>query len=166
MFYPLKTHFWKYHQLILSAFLLLFAFIKLGQHPIYPWDEARTGVNAIEMLINHDWVNLHYAGQPDHWRAKPPLVVWCVAGSFSLFGFNEFSLRLPSAIAIIFAFFFTYKTIRLYKNEKFAFWTCMMLLTAKGMIGWHVGRTGDFDAMLVFVLLAGLYNFPLMFLWR
>ncbi len=157
------TIFWKYHRPVFAALLLLFVFVKLGQHPVSPWDEARTGVNAMEMLINHDWVNLHYAGKPDNWRAKPPLVEWCVAASFSVFGFNELSLRLPSAISIILAFFFIYKIITLYKSQKFAFWTCMILLSAKGLIGWHIGRTGDHDAMLVFMLLGGLYFYLLWF---
>ena len=163
MYEKLKTYFWAYRQFLLAALVLLFAFIKLGQHPISEWDEARTGVNAIEMLRNHDWANLHYAGQPDNWNAKPPLVAWCVAGSFSLFGLNEFSLRLPSAISIVIAFFFIYKIITLYKSQSFAFWTCLMLLSAKGLIGWHVGRTGDHDAMLTCTLLAALYFFLLWF---
>jgi len=141
----------------LTIFLL--SFLCLGQHPVSPWDEARTGVNAIEMLKNGDWANLHYAGQPDTWRAKPPFVVWLVAVSFKIFGFNELALRLPAALAIVLAFFFIFKIITLYRSEFFAACTMLMLASVNGLIGWHVGRTGDFDAMLVCFLVAGTYFF-------
>lgn len=146
---------------LLSTLLLVsfLGFFFLGKHPLSPWDEARTGVNAIEMLNNGDWANLHYAGQPDIWCAKPPFVVWCVATSFSIFGKNELALRLPSALAIIGAFFFIFKTITLFRSVKFAMWTCLLLASVDGLIGWHVSRTGDFDAMLVFFLMGGVYFF-------
>lgn len=144
---------------VLFGLLFIIVFLKLGEHPIYEWDEARNGVSAIEMLNNQDWINPHYGGVPDDWNAKPPLTIWCIAGSFSIFGFNEFALRLPSAIAIIFAFLFIFKIIRLYKNENFAFYTLLILMSVNGLIGWHTGRTGDTDAMLVCFLMVGLYFF-------
>lgn len=148
---------------ILIGILFTLVFIKLGQHPIHPWDEARRGITAIEMMQNGDWVNIHYRGQPDEWAAKPPLVVWGIAASFSIFGFNEFALRLPSALAILFAFFMIFKIIRLYKPFDFAFYTCLILLSVNGLIGWHVGRSGDTDASLLCFLMIGLYYFLLFF---
>lgn len=146
--------------LILLTFLLVFlSFFKLGDHPIHAWDEARVGVKAIEMLQNGDWINPHYAGEPDSWEVKPPAVLWCVAGSFSIFGFNELGLRMPSALAILFAFFVVFKIIVLYKDWRFAFSTCLILMSVKGMLGWHIGRTGDHDAMLMCLLLLGVYHF-------
>ena len=145
--------------LFLIFIILLLVFTKLRQHPIEAWDEARNGVSAIEMLTNGDWINPYYKGEPDDWVAKPPLAIWCIAGSFSLFHFNEFALRLPAAIAIIIAFFFIFKIIRLYKSTDFAFYTLLILSSVNGLIGWHVGRTGDTDALLICFLIAGLYHF-------
>ncbi len=139
--------------------VVLLAFLCLGQHPISPWDEARMGVNAIEMLQNGDWVNLHYFGQPDTWQVKPPFMAWLVALSFKIFGFNELALRIPSALAIVTAFFFIFKIITLYRSEFFAGCTLLLLASVNGLIGWHVGRTGDFDAMLVCCLTGGTYFF-------
>ena len=142
-----------------ALIVVLLAFLFLGQHPVSPWDEARMGVNAIEMLQNGDWVNLHYAGQPDTWQVKPPFVVWLVALFFKTFGYNEFALRLPSALAIVTAFFFIFKIITLYRSAFFAACTMLILASVNGLIGWHVGRTGDFDAMLVCFLVGGTYFF-------
>ena len=145
-------------------FFLLFivaiaAFLKLGKQSLYEWDESHTVINAIEMLQNKDWINLYYVGEPDEIRAKPPLFIWIVAASFQLFEANTFSLRLPSALFSILAFFYIFKIICLYKAARFAFFTGLILVGVKGIIGFHVGRTGDFDAMLVACLLGGLYYF-------
>lgn len=147
-----------------ALFALLFvvsflSFFRLGQQPIHQWDEARTGINALEMLQNGDWVNLHFAGQPDNIRAKPPLQIWLVASTFEVFGANPLSLRIPSALATIGIFFFLFKIITLYRSVPFALFACLIVITSRGIIGYHVGRTGDFDALLTFFLLGGCYHF-------
>ncbi len=146
---------------LLLLLVVFFSFAKLSDQPVHQWDEARTGINAIEMLQNGDWINLHFGGQPDKIRAKPPLVVWWVAANFSIFGYNSFSLRLHSAIASVFIFFFIYQITRLYKPSIFAAGVILILLSVRGILGFHVGRTGDFDAVLLAFLLAGLYAFLL-----
>lgn len=144
---------------LLLMIVSFFAFFRLGDHLIQDWDESRHGINAIEMLQNGDWVNLHFKGQPDDWNIKPPLAIWAIALSYTIFGTNELALRIPSALAIILAFFFLYKIIRLHQSEQFAFFTCLILVTVKGWIGYHVGRTGDTDAMLVTFLMGGTFFF-------
>ena len=79
----------------IPLFLSLFAAILLAllayNVPVHEWDESRNGINAIEMLGNGDWLNLHYAGKVDTWNAKPPLLIWCIALSFKIFGINDSS---------------------------------------------------------------------------
>ena len=65
--------------LLLLMIVSFFAFFRLGDHLIQDWDESRHGINAIEMLQNGDWVNLHFKGQPDDWNIKPPLTIWAIA---------------------------------------------------------------------------------------
>ena len=148
----------KYYLPILLAVVSVLAFYKLDHHPLYEWDESHTVINAVEMMQNGDIFNLYYVGQPDELRAKPPLFIWTVALSFEIFGVNKFSLRLPSAIFTLLAFFLIFKIIHLYRSREFAFLTCFILLPVKAIIGFHVGRTGDFDALLLALLLAGLYE--------
>lgn len=143
--------------LLLLIIISFLAFFQLGDHPFQDWDEARHGINAVEMLQNGDWVNLHFKGHPDDWNVKPPLTIWAIASSFSIFGVNEWALRLPSALSIIIAFFFLYQIIRLYRTDDFAFFTCLILASVKGWIGYHIGRTGDTDAMLLACLMGGSY---------
>ena len=148
-----------------NKLLLLFTFgiitflclYRLGQQPLSQWDEARRAINAMEMIKTGDLVNLYYRGLPEVSNFKPPFVVWCEALSFRLFGVGEFSLRLPSALAMIVAFFVLFKIITLYRSPRFAVWTCLMLASVKGLIGWHVSRTGDTDSMLVLFLLLSVF---------
>lgn len=144
-------------QLLLIGIVTFLAFFRIGEHPIQDWDESRHGVNAIEMLNNGDWVNLYYEGRVDDWNLKPPLAIWTIAVSYSIFGLNEFGLRFPSALAMLFAFLFLYKFICLYESKKFAFFTCLILASVKGWIGYHIGRTGDTDALFVAMLMGGIY---------
>lgn len=147
---------WLYPTLILATLL---AFFRLGEGEIQQWDEAHTGINAIEMIQTGDLINLYFGGEPDRIRAKPPFVIWMVAGNFKLFGYSAFSLRLHSAIATIFIFFFLYRIINLYRPPLFAFAVCLTVLSVRAIIGFHVGRNGDFDAVLIAFLYAGLYYF-------
>lgn len=129
----------------------------LGADPIMVWDESRNGVTASEMIANKDYLNLHYGGRPDDWSVKPPLFIWTVALSFQAFGQSTFALRLPSAIASIIALYWLFQICRLYRSSSFALVVGLVLLSVKGFLGPHVGRSGDYDALLVCLLLGGLY---------
>lgn len=145
--------------LFLIALSGFFCFWNLGSEPLHEWDESRNGVNAVEMIQNGDYVNLYYGGEPDTWNAKPPLMIWLIAFSFKLFGFSEFALRFPAALAAFFSFIVLYQLVRLYSSKAIAFFSCFVLLTVDGIVGVHVGRTGDFDALLLLFLLLSIYHF-------
>jgi 4-amino-4-deoxy-L-arabinose transferase-like glycosyltransferase len=147
--------------LIVIALAIFFSFWKLGARDLNEWDESQYGQNAFEMMHNGDYVHYYYAGNPDTWNAKPPLSVWLIIVAYKIFGYNAFALRFFSAVAAVLFFVFAFKLARLYTNERFAFITCLILITSKAIIGFHVGRTGDSDALLVLFLTASLYYFLL-----
>lgn len=139
--------------------LCVLLFWKIDTRGINEWDEARNGVNAVEMYKNGDWINLYYAGELDTWNAKPPLLIWLVVACYKVFGFNSFALRLPSVLATIGTFIYAWKLLSCDKNKQAALITCLVLLSCKAIVGGHVGLTGDFDAPLVFFLTASAYYF-------
>lgn len=144
----------------LLFFLVIFtAFFRLGDTTIMRFDEARNGVNALEMAQNGDYVNLHYQGEPDNWNAKPPLLIWAQVLSFRLLGKSDFSLRFSAALAGVMFFLFFFRTVNLYTTEATAFTACLVLLCVEGIFGPHVARTGDFDAFLLLFTSAGIYYF-------
>jgi 4-amino-4-deoxy-L-arabinose transferase-like glycosyltransferase len=149
----------KRYLLLVIVIASFFSFWKLGVGDISEWDEAEYGTIAFEMLHNGDYVNYYYAGEQDTRNGKPPLMIWSIILFYKIFGFNAWSLRLPSAIASILFFVFAFRIIALYKGDLFAFVSSMILLSCKIVIGFHVGRTGDTDALLIFFLAASLYYF-------
>lgn len=136
-----------------------FSFFKLGSNPLYEWDESLHGELALEMLCTGDLLNYYFGGEPEAWFAKPPLAIWAIALSFKALGANVWALRLPSALAMLGLFFYLFRLIKLYRNNYFAFFTVLMLVSINGLICIHVGRSGDTDALLVFFLVAASYHF-------
>src|SRR5690242_955714 len=82
--------------LILISFFPLF--INLGKFPIRMWDEATYANNAIDMLSFDNPLVVEHMGQPDMYNTKPPLVIWLQAAAMKIFGINEWSVRMPSAM--------------------------------------------------------------------
>jgi 4-amino-4-deoxy-L-arabinose transferase-like glycosyltransferase len=123
----------------------------LGSTVMHPWDEARLAINASEMALNKQWLVTHIGGQPDLWNTKPPLMIWLQVICIWLLGNTELAIRLPSALAafatLSLLYWFSVKTLRDVAAGTLAF---LVLLTSAGYTGYHMTRTGDYDALLVF----------------
>lgn len=146
----LKRHrawFWVLPVLPVAYYAL---FHRLGSLPVQMWDESRLAVNAVEMARNGNWLVTTYAGQPDLWNTKPPLLIWLQALFFRLLGPTELTLRLPSAIAglatVGLVGRFAYRHLG---GTPAAVFGTLVLLTSDGYVDLHVTRTGDYDALLV-----------------
>jgi len=154
--------FWNKYAGYILLFLLLYIpiFGYLDILPVRLWDEARLAMNAYEMYYNHNWLVLHFGGQPDLWSTKPPLMIWLQVLSMRFIGMNEVALRLPSAIAA----FFTLAVMLFFgknylKDFHFGFIAVLVLLVSQGYIHIHGTRTGDFDALLTFFTTTGALCF-------
>jgi 4-amino-4-deoxy-L-arabinose transferase-like glycosyltransferase len=112
------------------------------------------------MIINKNLIVTYFDGKPDMWNTKPPLLIWFIALSMKYFGFNEFALRLPSAICgmttavILFLFCKNY-----FHDLRAGIASGLVLITSLGFIREHVARTGDYDAMLVLWVVAYSISF-------
>ncbi len=143
--------------LILSYFSI---FWKLDSHSLYHYDEARNAINALEMHFNGNYFVRYYLGQPDTWEIKPPFLTWLQLISFKTIGFNELAVRLPialSALGTIILIFFYFKNVL--QDTSTGFFSCLTLISTNGYINYHVTRTGDHDAVLIFFLLSLLFTF-------
>jgi len=148
---------------IIGLFLLasaLFLFLDGEVTPIVLWDESRNIVNALEMQRTGWSLVTTYEGQPDLWNTKPPLLIWLMSASVSLFGPSEWALRLPSALAalatLLMLLLFTRRVTGSLATACFA---AGVLLLSPGFFGEHGARTADYDALLVFF--TTLYFFAL-----
>lgn len=135
---------------ILIILCYLVFFFRLGEGPVRQWDESSLAVNALEMTLNGNLLVKYLDGKPDLINTKPPLAIWLIAACMKYLGYNELSLRLPSAIAAsitaIVIYIFTNKYLQDFKASLMA---VLALITSIGFTGEHVARTGDYDAILV-----------------
>ena len=80
-------------------FSAVLAFTALGTRPLVSPGESRYALIAREMVESGDWI------QPRlnrvRYYEKPPLLYWCVAIAYRLFGQKEMVARLPSAAAYV-----------------------------------------------------------------
>ncbi|WP_185817000.1 ArnT family glycosyltransferase [Hymenobacter metallilatus] len=148
---PPAPPFWqRYVPLLLLLALAYFPlFWQLTSFPVQQWDESRTALDALGMLVHHDWLVARYQGQPDLWNCKPPLWLWTLAGSIRLLGPTELGLRLPAALAALTTVGTVYYAAsRWLKSPLAGLLAGLVLLTTPGYVSFHVARTADFDAFL------------------
>ena len=128
-------------------------FWQLTSFPILQWDEARLAVNAAEMVENGNLLVTYFQGQPDMWNTKPPFHIWLLALSVKIFGYTEFAIRFPSVMAVLgtFALLFWFG-LRIIKSKTVAALSVLVLVSSSGYMGYHVGRNGDYEAVLIFFI--------------
>jgi 4-amino-4-deoxy-L-arabinose transferase-like glycosyltransferase len=80
--------------LLLDAALLVPV---LGRSTLSRIDETQIAEVSREMATGHDWVTPRIGTLP--FAAYPPLQYWILASTGSVLGFNEFAMRLPTALA-------------------------------------------------------------------
>ena len=89
--------FWR-PALLLFALIVLAAIPQAALLPLLDRDEPRFAEASREMLESRNFVVPTFNAAPRY--AKPPLIYWCQASSFLLFGENAFAARLPSLLAV------------------------------------------------------------------
>jgi 4-amino-4-deoxy-L-arabinose transferase-like glycosyltransferase len=86
---------------------------------------------AREMAESGDWVTLHI-NNGFRYLEKAPLMYWCVAASFKLFGVHEWSARLPIALGVLALLLVVYRLGRRVYGEEGGFYSALVLATGFG----------------------------------
>jgi 4-amino-4-deoxy-L-arabinose transferase-like glycosyltransferase len=130
--------------------LVLFALMfGLGRPPFQIWDEGRILINTLEMAQSGQWMATTFEGKPEFWNTKPLLLHWLQWASASLFGWNEWGLRLPSAasaLGVVLLILGISKGIL--GSYRYGFAAGLVLIVLPGYVGFHASRTADYDALL------------------
>jgi len=134
--------------------LFLFLFY-IWAMPLIDPDEPRYASTARDMIINGNWIVPHFNGEPR--INKPPLFYWTIALCYKIFGVNEFSSRLPSALAAFGTAIITYLWGRRSGSRKDGFWSAMVLITSP--LFFLIARFCITDMLLTFFVCASLYLF-------
>lgn len=111
--------------ILLSAFLFL-----LGNSlvPVTDTAEANYALTSKEMVLSGDWLSPQIYGR--YWYDKPIFYYWTLSASFSVFGFNEFAARFPSAVFGMLSVLFTFWFARKVYDEKTAWGAALILSTS------------------------------------
>jgi 4-amino-4-deoxy-L-arabinose transferase-like glycosyltransferase len=93
--------------LVLVALAALATIPGLGSTTFFDRDEGYYAECAREMAVGGNLFVPTFSGKP--WMEKPPLTYWAMAACMKLLGYNEFSARLPSALAGLLAIWLTFR---------------------------------------------------------
>jgi len=103
--------------------------LTLDAYPFLDTTEARYGEMARKMLETQNWVTPQFDYGVPFW-GKPPLATWLSAGSYQLFGVNEFSARLPSLALALIILALVYSVGRFQRRSELALVATTMLASS------------------------------------
>lgn len=118
-------------------------------------DEGSNAEAAREMLETGDWISPTLNYEPRF--AKPAFVYWIIGSTYALFGVNEFTARLPSALFGLGLLFLQYFFLNRFLGPAIAFSGSLILLLNPEFIGIH--RMVLTDPELVFFTTLATYSF-------
>jgi len=110
---------------------------------------------AREMFVTGDYVTLHVNGV--RYLEKAPLPYWLVAANYHLFGVNEFSTRLPMAIAVLLLGVLGFVWGSRAFGERAGIYAALFVYTAAGVF--LFSRILIPDVLLSVLIAASLYFF-------
>jgi 4-amino-4-deoxy-L-arabinose transferase-like glycosyltransferase len=137
----------------LALFLALWLglFWQLGSVPLFDLDEGAFSEATREMLESGNFITPHKDGEPRY--DKPVFIYWLQAASVSLLAFDEFALRLPSALAATAWILAVWGFVRRQLDTATA-WAAALVMTLTLEVS-LIGRAATADAVLnLFLTLA------------
>ncbi len=93
----------RFPQIVIGLLCFFAFFLNLGSNGLWDLDEGLYANVAREMHMTGDYVVPRINGEP--FFEKPPLIYWSAATCYMILGRNEFTTRLPSALASTIAAF-------------------------------------------------------------
>ncbi len=145
--------FWKTGLFLFVAVVLLAA-PQAALLPLLDRDEPRFAEASREMVQSGDLIIPTFNHEPRY--NKPPLIYWCQAISFNLFGQNAFAARLPSLIAtagtafVIFAWGTQLGFMQIGLGAALSYAFCLQVI--------QQGRVATADALLIFFMTLTAYT--------
>jgi 4-amino-4-deoxy-L-arabinose transferase-like glycosyltransferase len=133
--------------LLLFAIIIAFYLYGLGKLPLLGPDEPRYAQVAREMFVTGDVVTPTLGHHT--WFEKPALLYWMIAGSFKVFGVNEWAARFGPALCgllTIAALWFVGREIDREEPRGFAFWSVVVSGSCLGLIVFS--RAASFDVVI------------------
>ncbi len=124
----------KRHKLFVSLIVLVWAVIYIGslfQPPLMDDADTVHAEAAREMVEHNDWVTLKI-NDGFRYLEKAPLMYWCVAASFKVFGVHDWSARLPIALGVLALLLVVYRIGRRFYGDEGGLYAALALGTGFG----------------------------------
>jgi 4-amino-4-deoxy-L-arabinose transferase-like glycosyltransferase len=144
----------------LTLYALLAAILYLpglGRPALWEPDEGRYAEIAREMVVSGDYVTPR--DDFELYFEKPPLVYWADAASISVFGANEFAVRLPAVLFSVAQVVVTAALAEVMFGATAGFFAALVLALSPLFFGF--ARFATLDPALAFFLTAALGAFYL-----
>ncbi|MGE4385809.1 MAG: ArnT family glycosyltransferase [Endomicrobiaceae bacterium] len=145
----------KFLFLFVVAVAFIIFFHRLSEAPL-SGDGIGYGEIAKEMAITGDYLTPYHDGLPSFYTSKPPMLYWFSALSGNVFGFNNFSVKLPVAILAFLSIISMFLFVSKYYNFNVAFFTSIVLTFTQQYM--HHGRScvtdGPFATFFIFALIS------------
>ncbi|HVN23684.1 MAG TPA: glycosyltransferase family 39 protein [Syntrophorhabdales bacterium] len=143
------------HIVLIVLLSYVFFFHGLGSYSLKEPDEGRYAEIPREMVETGDYIVPHL----DYVRyfEKPPLLYWTTALSFKIFGFSEYTTRLPDALAALVTALFLYAAVARWFTPEIGLLSAVMLVTSFGFF--TMARTLTIDMLLSCMLFLSLIFF-------
>ena len=143
------------HIVLIVLLSYVFFFHGLGSYSLKEPDEGRYAEIPREMVETGDYIVPHL----DYVRyfEKPPLLYWTTALSFKIFGFSEYTARLPDALAALVTALFLYAAVARWFTPEIGLLSAVMLVTSFGFF--TMARTLTIDMLLSCMLFLSLIFF-------
>ena len=143
--------------ILIAGFLRLY---KLGSYPAFNADEAALGYNAYSLIKTG--MDEHGNKWPIHFQSfndyKPGGYVYIILPFIKIFGLNEWSVRIPSAILGIATVYVLYLLVKiLIEDRRVALMASMFLAISPWHI--HFSRGGWEVNVATFFIITGVYLF-------
>ena len=122
------------HRSFIFLIVLVWAVIYIGtlfQPPLMDDADTVHAEAAREMVEHNDWVTLKI-NDGFRYLEKAPLMYWCVAASFKVFGVHEWSARLPIALGVLALLLVVYRIGRRFYGDEGGLYAALAMATGFG----------------------------------
>ena len=122
------------HKAFISLIVLVWAVIYIGslfQPPLMDDADTVHAEAAREMVEHNDWVTLKI-NDGFRYLEKAPLMYWCVAASFKVFGVHDWSARLPIALGVLALLLVVYRIGRRFYGDEGGLFAALAMATGFG----------------------------------
>lgn len=148
----------KLNALCLLVILLggyIFFLFNLGSYSLKEPDEGRYAEIPREMIEQGDYLvpHLNYV----RYFEKPPLLYWITAGSYRLFGLNEWAFRFPNALVALLCALSLYLLSKKWFGQRIALLSSLILVSSFGFFA--MARIVTTDMLFGVLLFAAILCF-------